>query len=209
MSHSIVRTECGTSACSYPSTIDLFRISREQFVSIPKLDMMEEIYPEDLILVAVMKGPRDLEITRVLGWYRIPVQTSPKTVRVDWIAFFLTSAFGEQRWSVRYIAKVLGHELLTRGELLREESDHPRADEPYFKILLGPLLELPRPIPAEKWRRFTFLYTTGERLTQANDVRDLRVPPSGERDCLWKLIRERSENDGGFSVSMMQDNNGK
>lgn len=70
---------------------------------------MEELYPEDLILVAVMKNPRDLEITRVLGWYRIPVQTSPKTVRVDWIAFFLTSAFGELRWSVRYIAKVLGH----------------------------------------------------------------------------------------------------
>ncbi len=29
---------------------------------------MEEIYPEDLILVAVMKDPRDLEIARVLGW---------------------------------------------------------------------------------------------------------------------------------------------
>jgi len=161
---------------------------------------MEEIYPEDLILVAVMKDPRDLEIARVLGWYRIPLQTAPKTVRVDWIIFFLTSAFGEERWSVRYIAKVLGHELLTRGELLREESDHPRADEPYFKILLGPLLELPRPIPAEKWRRFTFLYTTGERLTQANDVRDLRVPPSDERDRLWKLIRERTDSDDGFST---------
>ena len=170
---------------------------------------MEEIYPEDLILVAVMKDPRDLEIARVLGWYRIPLQTAPKTVRVDWIVFFLTSAFGEERWSVRYIAKVLGHELLTRGELLREESDHPRADEPYFKILLGPLLELPRPIPAEKWRRFTFLYTTGERFTQTNDVRDLRVPPSDERDRLWKLIRERSGNDGGFSVATMQDDNGK
>lgn len=101
---------------------------------------------------------------------------------------------------MRYIAKVLGHELLTRGELLREECDHPRADEPYFKILLGPLLELPRPIPAEKWRRFTFLYTTGERLTQANDVRDLRVPPSDERDRLWKLIRERTDSDDGFST---------
>jgi len=150
---------------------------------------MEDIYPEDLILVAVMKDPRDLEIARVLGWYRIPLQTAPKTVRVDWIIFFLTSAFGEEKWSVRYIAKVLGHELLTRGELLREESDHPRADEPYFKILLGPL-------------------TTGERLTQAKDVRDLRVPPSDERDCLWKLIRERSENDGGFPVSTMQDDVG-
>lgn len=169
---------------------------------------MEELYPEDLILVAVMKNPRDLEITRVLGWYRIPVQTSPKTVRVDWIAFFLTSAFGELRWSVRYIAKVLGHELLTRGELLREESDHPRADEPYFKMLLGPLLELPRPIPAEKWRRFTFLYTTGERLMQANDVRDFRVPQSVERDRLWKLIRERSVSGDKFPMPTTKDHDG-
>ncbi|HUS83576.1 MAG TPA: hypothetical protein VMX56_00405 [Anaerolineales bacterium] len=156
-----------------------------------------------------MKDPRDLEIARVLGWYRIPVQTSPKTVRVDWITFFLTSAFGEEKWSVRYIAKVMGHELVTRGELLREESDHPRTDEPYFKILLGPLLELPRPIPAKKWRRFTFLYTTGEHLTQANDVRDLRVPPSAVRDRLWKLIRERSVGSDEFSMPTMQDHDGK
>lgn len=166
---------------------------------------MEEIYPEDLILVAVMKDPRDLEIARVLGWYRVPVQTSPKTVRVDWITFFLTSAFGKEKWSVRYIAKVMGHELVTRKELLREESDHPRADEPYFKIMLGPLLELPRPIPARKWRRFTFLYTTGEHLTQADDVGDLRVPPSAARDRLWKLIRERSVRADEFSTQTMPD----
>jgi len=166
---------------------------------------MEEIYPEDLILVAVMNNPRDLEIARVLGWYRIPVQTSPKTLCVDWIAFFLTSAFAEKRWSVRYMAKVLGHELLTRGELLREEREHPRADDPYFKLLLGPVLELPRPILAEKWRRFTFLYTTGERLMRAADVRDMQVPQSDARDRLWKLIRDRAdEGDDGVIDSMQE-----
>ncbi|MCK4741119.1 MAG: hypothetical protein KAS80_02430, partial [Anaerolineales bacterium] len=60
-----------------------------------------------------------------------------------------------------------------------------------------------------KWRRFTFLYTTGERLTQANDVRDLRVPPSDARDRLWKLIRERSGSDNGFSTSTLQGQNEK
>ena len=166
---------------------------------------MEEIYPEDLILVAVMNSPRDLEIARVLGWYRIPLQTAPKTVRVDWIAFFLTAAFTEKRWSVRYMAKVVGHELLTRGELLREEREHPRADEPYFKLLLGPVLELPRPIPAEKWRRFTFLYTTGERLARATDVQDLRVPPSNARDRLWKLIHDRVDKGDGFGIESRQE----
>jgi hypothetical protein len=31
------------------------------------------VKPGDLILVAIMNSKRDLEIARVLGWYRIPV----------------------------------------------------------------------------------------------------------------------------------------
>lgn len=152
---------------------------------------MIDIHPDDLILVAVMKEPRDLEIARVLGWYRIPVQTAPKTVRVDWIAFYLTRAFGNDKWSIRYLAPVKGYELLTRRELIRDEPDHLRADEPYYKIQLGPLVELPQPILSRRWRRFTFLYTTGERLLKAQEIKDLRVPPSMTRDRLWRLLRER------------------
>lgn len=152
---------------------------------------MREIHPQDLILVAVINRPRDLEIARVLGWYRIPLGTAPKTIRVDWLAFYLTAAFGPERWAVRYVAPVRGYELTTRGELLQDEPDHERAGEPYYKIQLGPLRKLARPIPAEKWRRFTFLYTTGRRLLSANELKELRVPPSTEHDMLWKMIRER------------------
>ncbi len=152
---------------------------------------MAEIYPEDLVLVAIINRPRDLEIARLLGWYRIPLGTAPKTVRVDWLAFYQTAAFGDERWSVRYAAPVRGFELTTRGELLQDEPNHKRAQEPYYKIQLGALLTLPRPIPAGKWRRFTFLYTTGRRLLQANELKDLRVPPSAEHDMLWRMIRER------------------
>ena len=151
---------------------------------------MTEILPEDLVLVAVMTDPRDLEIARVLGWYRIPVVSAPKTLRVDWIAFYLTSAFGKEKWSIRYLARVRGHELVRRCELLRDESDHLRADEPYFKIQLGPLLQLPKPIPSQRWRRFSFLYTTGEQLERAHEIKDLRVPSSRTRDL---MLRERSE----------------
>jgi hypothetical protein len=118
----------------------------------------------DLILVAIINTPRDLEIARTLGWYRIPLVTAPKTVHVDWLALYLPGAFGSQRWSVRYLAAVRGHELAIRRELLFNERDHPRADDPYFKLQLGPLLELKPPIASRHWRRFTFLYTTGERL---------------------------------------------
>jgi hypothetical protein len=138
-----------------------------------------------------MKHPRDLEIARVLGWYRIPVQSAPKIVRVDWLAFYLPRVFGEDKWSIRYLARVRGYELVTRKELFHEEKDHLRADEPYFKVQLGPLHELSRPILSNQWRRFTFLYTTGERLMKAKEMKDLQIPASEDRNLLWRMLRER------------------
>ena len=152
-----------------------------------------DIEPEDLILVAVVKSARNLEIARVLGWYRIPVATAPKTLRVDWLAFYQSAAFGEEKWSVRHICPVRGFELARRGELLRDEPDHVRAEEPYFKLMLGPMRSLPRPIPARRWRWVTLLFTTGERLAGAHDLTDLRVPASDTQDRLWGLLRERGE----------------
>jgi hypothetical protein len=150
---------------------------------------MQDIVEDDLVLIAICRGPRDLEIARLLGWYRIPLASAPKTLRVDWLAFFQTAAFGEERWSVRHVAPVRGYELRRRGELFHDEPDHPRADEPYYRIDLGPLQALARPIPARRWRRVTFLYTTGERLLSAEDVGDLGVPVTKTDDRLWRLLR--------------------
>ena len=95
-----------------------------------------------------MNDPRDLEIARLLGWYRIPLRSAPKVIAVDYLAFYQTAAFGDERWCIRYVAPVRGHELATRRELLRDEPDHPHADQEYFKVQLGPLLALPQPVPA-------------------------------------------------------------
>jgi len=90
------------------------------------------------------------------------LRTAPKVVAVDYLAFYQTSAFGaEDKWRIQYLAPVRGHELTTRRELLRDEPDHPRAGEEYFKIQLGPLERLAQPVLAESWRRITFFYTTG------------------------------------------------
>ena len=86
---------------------------------------MPPIQPDDLILVAVVKGRRDLEIARLLGWSRIPVQTAPKVLRVDWLALYQTAAFGEEKWCVRHVAPVRGYELATRAELLRDLKRNP------------------------------------------------------------------------------------
>lgn len=161
--------------------------------------MGTNLSPVSLILVAVMTNPRDLEIARLFGWYRIPLKRAPKVIAVDYLAFYQTKAFGEQRWRIRYVAPVRGHELTTRGELLRDEPDHPRASEEYYKVQIGQLEELQRTILAEKWRRLTFLYTTGEYLIKARTLNDL-VVHSEERQILWNALRERLAQEKSYSV---------
>lgn len=154
---------------------------------------MNEIYlsPDALILVAIIPTPEDLQLARILGWYRIPIRTAPRILNVDFLAFYQPGSFKVKKWQVEYFAPVLGHELAIRSELLREEGDHPRADEEYFKIQVGNLCHLDEPILAGDWKRFTFLYTTGEYFQGARELTDLTVKPS-ERRRLWKALRERS-----------------
>jgi hypothetical protein len=161
------------------------------------MEVMMPISPTSLILVAVLPTPRDLEIARMLGWYRIPFRTAPKVVAVDYLAFYQPGSFQaagkghRQVGRIQYTAAMLGHELTTRAELLHEEPDHPRAGEEYYKLQIGPLEQLPAPILAEKWRRITFFYTTGEYLLKARTIHELIVQ-SGERDVLWHALRERA-----------------
>jgi len=151
----------------------------------------------DIVLVAIVPHPRDLEIARLLGWYRIPLRSAPKVVAVDYLAFYQTGAFGEAKWRIQFVAAVRGHELASRAELLRDEPDHPHADMEYFKIQLGPLIQLPRPILADSWRRVTFFYTTGEYLVNAATIRDLIIN-SDERQMLWQNLRERANNQQSY-----------
>jgi hypothetical protein len=159
------------------------------------------ITPTDLILVCVLPGPRDLEIARLLGWYRVPLRSAPKVVAVDALAFYQPGSFGESGGRIESIAPVRGHELTTRTELLRDEPDHPRAGEEYYKIQVGPLEILPHPIIADKWRRLTFLYTTGEYLLRARTLSDL-VVQSDERQTLWRSLRERAEQSQQYKTDL-------
>jgi hypothetical protein len=160
--------------------------------------------PTSLIMVAVLAQPRDLEIARLLGWYRIPLRSAPKVVAVDFLAFYQTSKFAEHKWRIEYLAPVRGHELTTRGELLQDERDHPDANLEYYKIQIGSLVKLSNPIPANKWRRITFFYTTGEYLLQAQTIDDLIIA-SDERPILWQALRERASQGEAYSGEAMPD----
>ena len=146
-----------------------------------------------LVLVAIMPKPRDMDIARLLGWYRIPLKSAPKILHPDAIAFYQTSAFSKEHKSrIECFAEVSGVELTTRAELFRDEPDHPRANEEYFKIQLRGVESLPHPILADEWKRFTFFYTTGSRIMTAESIRGLAMN-ARERGDVWRVLREREE----------------
>jgi hypothetical protein len=157
--------------------------------------------PTSLVLVCLLTTPRDLEIARLLGWYRIPLRTAPKVVAVDYLAFYQPASFGERSGQVEFMAEVKGHELTTRAELLKDEPDHPRATEEYYKIQIGGLEKLKDPIKTDKWKRLTFLYSTGEYLLNAKTLNDL-VVEGEERQILWKSLRERAENEQLYKTDL-------
>jgi len=167
--------------------------------------MIPGLQPYSLILIAVLPNPRDLDIARLLGWYRIPLRSAPKVVDVDYLAFYQTGAFPPPDGGrINYLARVNGHELTTRGELFREDCPQERVNEEYFKIQIGGLEALNSPIESGHWKRLTFLYTTGEYLQNAKTISDL-VVHSEERATLWQSLRERQQDSLGIYSTPRQE----
>jgi hypothetical protein len=144
------------------------------------------------VLVAVLNNAEDLRHAAAEGWYRIPQRSAPPRVGADYLAFYQTGAFGEapEAQTITYYAATRRYRLLTRRELLPDEADHARANDFYFRIELGPLQRLASPIPSATLRRVTFIHTTFERLTRANDVRDLFIPAQEDPyHRLWDALK--------------------
>ena len=131
-------------------------------------------HSSDRVLIAIMNNRRDFEIARDEGWYRIPAKHAPQSVtEAAALAFYFTKAFGDEKWSIRWYGPVRGHELARRRDLFPEEPNHPRADEAYYKLQLGPLMQLELPIHSLRWRRITFIETSWDRFTAAEEINDL------------------------------------
>jgi hypothetical protein len=148
------------------------------------------MYPDDRVLVAVMNRPRDFAIARDESWYRLPLGKAPRGAFFEYVAFYFTAAFGDCKWAIHYYARIQGHELVTRRDLLPDEPDHPRADEPYYKLQLGPLIPREPPIASRRWRRVTFIHTTWDRFQAAEEINDLFVEGSEFVDRLYHALRE-------------------
>ncbi len=133
------------------------------------------------VLVAVVPRPADWELVQREHWYRIPLARAPQRIGAQYLAFYHTGRFGASRWSIAFYAPILGYRLLPRRIILPNEPDHPRANELYYKLELGPLESLPHPIPSQALRRVTFIATTLPRLLCAREINDLWEHDSGRR----------------------------
>jgi hypothetical protein len=149
--------------------------------------MWNDIDTEARVLVAIVSRTRDLAAAREEGWYRVPVARAPRALGAEYLAFYQTSAFGAERWAVRYLAEVRAVGVATRAALLPEESGHPRAAGRYYRFALGPLQPLPAPIPSRRQRRVTFIPTTLGQLLRARDVVELWRPPE-DAEAGWEEL---------------------
>ncbi len=131
------------------------------------------MYPEDRVLVGVINRKADLDHVRHDHWYRIPVEQTARGIHVEYLAFYLSRAFGAENGGVRYYARRTGHELVRRRDLLPEEADHPRAEALYYKIQLGELRPKAPPILNPTRRPVVFVYTTWDRFVAARQIGDL------------------------------------
>ncbi|MBN1427816.1 MAG: hypothetical protein JXB07_05475 [Anaerolineae bacterium] len=132
------------------------------------------MYPEDRVLVGVMPDPQDFELARDRHWYRVPAKHAPKGIHAEYVAFYFTSKFPEDlRWAIHFYARRTGHEMARRIDLFPDQPNHPRAQERYYKLQLGPLKQKHPPILSLRWRRITFIQTTWERFTAAHEINDL------------------------------------
>lgn len=132
------------------------------------------IYPDDRVLVAIMNNEEDWRRVQDEHWYRLPVKHAPPdSPNFDWIAFYFSKIFKEDKWAIHFYARILGHELLTRRDLIPSEPDHKRASDWYYKLALGPLYHKLPPIVSDTWRRVSFIVTTGDRFEAAQEMKDL------------------------------------
>ncbi len=145
------------------------------------------------VLVVVLNNAADLSRAADAGWYRIPQRRAPRRIGADYLAFYQTGAFHQQpeAQTISFMAPTRRYRLMTRRELLPDEADHPRADDYYYRIDIGPLERLSRPVRATTFRRLTFIHTTLARLLTAEDVKELFLDDD-PFEQLWAALREHN-----------------
>lgn len=69
------------------------------------------------VRVAIVRDPRDFGILRDELWYRVPVDTAPKRWPPQWLAFYQTKVFRDEKWAINYYGRVKRISDASRDEL--------------------------------------------------------------------------------------------
>ncbi len=150
------------------------------------------MFPEDRVLVGVIKTKRDLAFAKDAHWYRIPQAEMPRGIQADYLAFFLSGKVSANK-GIAYYAPVRGLELVYRKDLI-PDATHARANNVYYKVALGDLVERTPPITNPTRRAISFIYTTWDRFFSAQTITDLYSTDDFFVDRIYYALKDHGVN---------------
>ena len=152
------------------------------------------------LLVGIVNRIGDYNIIHNQFWYRIPVDKADKMLKdrwpPRWIAFHYTSRIKKNPQMILHYGKVSSIEVRSRKELFPNEKTNYKTRRNYYKISIGEVFTLPKPILSRRFRKIVFIQTTYKKFINAIEVNDL-FDGSRLEDRLWaemkrKMISRRS-----------------
>ena len=146
--------------------------------------------PHDEVLVAILNNQAALALARDQLWYRIPVNNAPRRWPPEWLAFYQTKTFEDEKFSIRYYGHIRDIQIVPRRELFPEEFENPKSDYLYYKLNLEEWQVLDHPIVSRRWRRLVFVTTTLHKFTRATEVNDL-FDESPLEDEVWEELKRQ------------------
>ena len=142
-----------------------------------------------IVLVAVLKTPRDLKILLKDKWYRIPLEKAPRK-KFDYIAFYQPAVFGGNGGRIKYYAAPKKINRALRIDLLPGESRNKNAKNIYLKYSFRKIKKLEPAIRNKNGIRVSFGFTDLLKLKKASEVTELYDVTPIEK-MLKKALRKR------------------
>ena len=137
------------------------------------------------VMVGILRGPAHLEVVQRFRFYHVPVSAiAAARTAVAYAAFYEGAAqFGRDTGMIRFYAPVLGVSRVRRAELPGLTwPGRGGPNTPYYRLDLGPIQTLPRPITNPDRLRIAFRFPPVDRLHQAETLTDLgRIAGRTER----------------------------
>lgn len=151
------------------------------------------MYPDDRVLVGVINRKRDLQHLKQNHWYRIPQQRMTRGIYAEYLAFYLSGYAAKLAGNagIHHFAERRGVELAYRRDLLPEEADHKRANEVYYKVQVGAVIDRHPAIANPTRRPVSFIYTTWDRFLAARIIADLYSKADYFVDRIYHALQDK------------------